>query len=862
MTDSDRIAKYAIIRRLGTGGMAEVFKCHFEGIGGFDKVVVVKRILPHLAEDEEFVSMFLDEARIAANLNHPNVVQIYEIDQDDDGRPYIAMEFVKGPTFSQLIRAAFKAGPAPVARMVKIIIGAAMGLDHAHNAAAPDGSPLNIVHRDVSPHNVMVSVDGIPKILDFGVARANGRLTHTRSGAVKGKARFIAPELLKDPDALSPRADVFSLGVCLYAATTGAYPFEGQTENEIMENILRGSFRKPSEVIPTYPADLEDIVLWALCQNPELRCPSCKDLGERLNAWLVSTQQPVTSQDIGKWVRELFPNVDEEAWGADLARTPSNVSSKSLARRPPSPNDWKVPTFPGDPRKVPVRIKLPYTTEAEFIERYGTNVTKETLFIATRVTKPAGTALAFELVLADGSRLMRGEGDVIADDQAGRPGILVRFGRLDSRTQALVERIVITRVGIPTPVLITDPATGGVPSVLAGMAAVAQEEKPALNFEVTVDEPPVVRRRRFIVATAIAAVAALAVVLLWPSKVPTARPYLDEAKRAILAGRLTVAVELVEKARKVPDLPHDEMIEATHLAESLKVAALVEEATTAVARNDVAAATVKLEQVERLWPSSPEVRRLRAQLDSQQPVAVNDPTPPAVDPPPAQPEIDLSPIDAPTKPTVRPGTKQPVSVKPAVTPQPPPTQPEVPTTPTPTPPPPAVLKLSAPVTAQLTIDGRPAGHTPLELATLAPGEHTVSATAEGFEPLVQKVIVAAGETTSVALELKAVVKQPVKAPPPPPEDPQPTGNEAALAALGSCPEDTSAQGTPPPAGLSVWCATADGVKHGRFIRWHKNGQRAEDGAFFNGKKNGQWVEYFEDGTERDRMTWRRGVKTW
>ncbi len=122
--------------------------------------------------------------------------------------------------------------------------------------------------------------------------------------------------------------------------------------------------------------------------------------------------------------------------------------------------------------------------------------------------------------------------------------------------------------------------------------------------------------------------------------------------------------------------------------------------------------------------------------------------------------------------------------------------------------------------------------------------------------------VTAGQTTTLALALKALPKEPVKAPPPPAEEPEEPTNEAALAALGSCPEDTFPQGTPPPAGFSVWCATAAGVKHGRFIRWHKNGQRAEDGAYFGGKKNGQWVEYFEDGAERDRMTWRRGVKTW
>ena len=234
MIESGRIAKYSIDRRLGTGGLAEVFKCHLVGIGGFDKTVVVKRILPHLAEDDDFVAMFLDEARIAANLNHPNIVQVYEIAQDEDGTPYIAMEFVRGPTFAQVIRSACKAGDLKISSMAKIVMGAAQGLDYAHHAKGANGEPLHIVHRDVSPHNIMVSLDGVTKVLDFGVARADGRLPHTRGGAVKGKARFMAPEMLTDPNGpLDGRADVFSLGVCLYVATVGAWPFNGNNDTAI-----------------------------------------------------------------------------------------------------------------------------------------------------------------------------------------------------------------------------------------------------------------------------------------------------------------------------------------------------------------------------------------------------------------------------------------------------------------------------------------------------------------------------------------------------------------------------------------------------------------------------------------------------
>lgn len=305
--------RFTILQRLGTGGMAEVFKCRQSGIGGFEKLVVIKRILPHLVEDESFVSMFLDEGRIAANLSHPNIVQVFEIAMDPRGVPYIVMEYVRGPSLQQLIRAALKAQRLDLRHMVRLIEGASRGLHHAHHARDAEGQPLNIIHRDISLQNILVTLEGLAKLADFGVARANGRITHTQSGIVKGKVRYTAPEVLVDPDnAVHARSDVFGLGVCLYVATTGQHPFNGATDLAVMEAIHAGRSLPPAAHVPDYPEPLAEIVAWLLEPNPSQRCPSALAAAERLAAWLASTPGS-TEAALGPWVAGLCPELTGDA---------------------------------------------------------------------------------------------------------------------------------------------------------------------------------------------------------------------------------------------------------------------------------------------------------------------------------------------------------------------------------------------------------------------------------------------------------------------------------------------------------------------------------------------------------------------
>ncbi|MBL8923053.1 MAG: protein kinase [Myxococcaceae bacterium] len=297
--------RFTVLQRLGAGGMAEVFKCRQRGLGGFEKVVVLKRILPHLVSEESFVTMFLDEARIAANLSHPNIVQTFEITSDANGVPYIVMEYVDGPSLAQLLKRAREVNALDLRHVARLLEGACRGLHSSHHANDAQGRPLHLIHRDISPQNILVTLDGVAKVADFGVARAEGRITHTQSGVVKGKLRFTAPEMLADPDnTRDPRTDVFSLGVCLYLACTGQTPFNGSTDLKVMDAIRAGHYPPPSSLAPGLPAELERIIVWLLEHDPERRCPSALAAAEALRAWLSQTAGS-TEAELGPWVRSL-----------------------------------------------------------------------------------------------------------------------------------------------------------------------------------------------------------------------------------------------------------------------------------------------------------------------------------------------------------------------------------------------------------------------------------------------------------------------------------------------------------------------------------------------------------------------------
>jgi serine/threonine-protein kinase len=329
--------------------MAEVYLCRLGGMGGFAKEVVVKRMLPERLSDPNFLPMFLDEARLAANLNHPNVVQVFEIDEIDRV-PYIAMEYVRGPTFATVIREAGQAKQLHLGHMAKIVAGVCDGLHHAHTAVGQGGESLGLVHRDVSPQNVLITPEGVPKIFDFGVAKAKGRLATTEAGTLKGKLRYMAPEQLQNGP-IDMRADVFSAGVCLFEATTGQSPFgpAEASELQLFRSILGGSYTRPSELRPDYDPLLEQLVLWAIHPDPNQRCPSAAHLRDALEEFVASTPHASSARGVAAFIHELVPPhmfsvpmPDESLrprWWAGGATPPVTMpmGSPPALEEPPSP---------------------------------------------------------------------------------------------------------------------------------------------------------------------------------------------------------------------------------------------------------------------------------------------------------------------------------------------------------------------------------------------------------------------------------------------------------------------------------------------------------------------------------------------
>src|SRR4051794_20958859 len=273
-----KVGRYQLVRRLAVGGMAEIYLARLPGVGieGFEKLVVLKRILPQHALDPELLRMFLDEARLSATLTHPHVTEVYDVGTDGEA-PFFAMEYVHGSNLRQLMQA--QAAPLPLAHAIGIVAAAAAGLHYAHEKRGPGNEPLHIVHRDVSPSNVLVSYDGAVKVSDFGIAKWAYQRTQTQEGALKGKFAYMSPEQCRARP-VDRRSDIFALGAILYELTTGAAPFSGASELDILNQIATGRAAPPAwpEAIGTYPPALSAIVLRALAPEPADRFQTMQEL--------------------------------------------------------------------------------------------------------------------------------------------------------------------------------------------------------------------------------------------------------------------------------------------------------------------------------------------------------------------------------------------------------------------------------------------------------------------------------------------------------------------------------------------------------------------------------------------------------
>jgi serine/threonine protein kinase len=302
-----RFGKYTLIRKLATGGMAELFLAIQKSVAGFEKLLVIKRILPSMNQDRAFIEMLLHEARIAATLSHPNIVQIFDVGQHD-GQYFIAMEHVHGEDLRSIVRQMKKKGVLefPLEHALAIVLGMCAGLSYAHEKHELDGSALNIVHRDISPQNVVVTFTGDVKIVDFGIAKSDSRVGEaTKSGKLKGKVPYMSPEQARG-EVIDGRSDVFSTGVMLFELTTGKRLFKGASEYETLRLICERDYPRPSDVRSDYPPDLEPIVMKALAKDANDRYQSAREMQSDIEGFVRRHQIAVSHIALNQFMQGLF----------------------------------------------------------------------------------------------------------------------------------------------------------------------------------------------------------------------------------------------------------------------------------------------------------------------------------------------------------------------------------------------------------------------------------------------------------------------------------------------------------------------------------------------------------------------------
>jgi len=304
-----RLGKYQLLRKLATGGMAEVFLAKTAGPMGFEKQLVIKRILPHLAEDPQFVQMFLGEAKLAAQLNHPNLVQIFDFGESE-GSYFIAMEYIDGPTVRLLLQRAREQSLAvPFVLAARIVSAAAEGLAYAHEFTdAVTDESLQLVHRDVSPDNILISRSGSVKVVDFGIAKARGVSHHTQTGTIKGKVAYMAPEQLKG-DVLDRRVDLYGLGVVLYELLTLNMPYEAVSDASLVQKVLYDPYVPPAERRPELPLALQQVLTQLLAKNRDHRYEDCRALQADLERYIHATGETASGYALSQLISRLVPAV-------------------------------------------------------------------------------------------------------------------------------------------------------------------------------------------------------------------------------------------------------------------------------------------------------------------------------------------------------------------------------------------------------------------------------------------------------------------------------------------------------------------------------------------------------------------------
>jgi serine/threonine-protein kinase len=405
-----RVDRYELMGEIASGGMATVYLARLTGMGGFQRFVAMKRLHPHLASEKEFVEMFLDEARIAARIHHPNVVPILEVGASTVGY-YLVMEYIEGDTLARLLaRAASTGKRLPVSIALRIAIDMLSGLHAAHELHDDQNQPVHLVHRDVSPQNVLVGQDGIARITDFGVARAASRLSATRVGQLKGKIAYMAPEQAAGAEDLDRRADVFSSGIVIWESLAQKRLFKAENEAATLSRVIAEPVPLLFQVAPQVSKEVSGVVMRALDRDPNKRFASCAAFADALEAAAALKDKVATPRELAAYVAEVM--------GQEIAQQRDNVRTWLAHSEPTSSTAAELPSgiIPSSSVSA-AAISLPGSLEAS---RSGLSGSLSGVQQPRRSRAPLvlGALLLIGLLGAGGFMLTRSARSSVADSAA------------------------------------------------------------------------------------------------------------------------------------------------------------------------------------------------------------------------------------------------------------------------------------------------------------------------------------------------------------------------------------------------------------------------------------------------------------
>jgi serine/threonine protein kinase len=503
------VGKYVVQRKLAEGGMAEIFLATAQGAQGFEKAVVIKRVRSGLASDASFVEMFIAEARLASRMSHPNLVHIFDFDRHEDTY-YLAMEYIRGRSLLDAHKRARELStPIPSVLVAQIGVEIARGLGYAHRLT-DHGRPLNLVHRDVTPHNVMLSYDGAVKLTDFGIAKAGGRAT--TAGMLKGKFAYMAPEQARG-DPVDARTDIFALGITLWELLTGGRLFDGDTDLAVLRAVQERAVLPPADLNPEVDAELSDVIMKALARTPANRFQSAAELERALVQHVLHHSQGPDDTDVGAFVRDLFPVESERAeapvaaqpgtgraWRDEFAATqqrPVAQAARDRSEPPPSmPPDLLAPdASSGNSRTVLFDSSRPGRPDKQSSHWTPTSPARPEAAAdddgptqrrqSPREEAPAGPSLADRLHALEGA--VRARVARLTGTSPSRPVLAVGAVALLSTLVAIVLAIVLSRPAAPPPPRVTPSADAVPPKAaepalarpLLPLAPAARETAPA-----------------------------------------------------------------------------------------------------------------------------------------------------------------------------------------------------------------------------------------------------------------------------------------------------------------------------------------------------------------------------------------------